>query len=370
MVKPHLWKLIIAVALAVTLVAPGVSATSTVFQSPPESPPSNDDFASATVINDLPNSATESTTGATAAPDDPVTCTNNGSVWYAFTPAVNMQIVANTFGSTYDTVLSVYTGSRGALAMVPNACNDDYNGLQSQVQFSAVAGTTYYFLIGFCCGYGGYGGGNLMFSVQQYIPPPPSASFWFSPYDPTMFDNVYFYNYSWDPANIGFQSQTWNFGDGSTSIDWSPLHHYTTDGDYTVNLSVTTYDGRTASNSQAVHVKTHDVAITKFTAPQSASMNQTRQIIVGLSSKRYTEQVRIEIYKSVPGGYELFGTQVQAVPVRTANRTTDFSFSYTFTKADVTIGKVTFRAVATIVDARDALPADNESIASPTKVAK
>lgn len=73
--------MIVAVVLAATLVAPGVSATSTVFQSPPPEPPANDDFANATVINELPYSAAEDTTGATAAFDDPTTCTNNGSVW-------------------------------------------------------------------------------------------------------------------------------------------------------------------------------------------------------------------------------------------------------------------------------------------------
>ena len=115
MVKHHLWKVIVAVALAATLVVPGVSATSTVFQPQPPGPPANDDFDNAIVVNELPYSATEDTTGATAAFDDPTTCANNGSVWFAFTPAASMQIVANTFGSNYDTVLSVYTGSRGAL---------------------------------------------------------------------------------------------------------------------------------------------------------------------------------------------------------------------------------------------------------------
>lgn len=62
------------------------------------------------------------------------------------------------------------------------------------------------------------------------------------------------------------------------------------------------------------------------------------------------------------------GTLNQQVPVRPSNRTISFKFSYTFTKDDATMGKVTFRAVATIMDARDALPADNEAIASPTKV--
>jgi CSLREA domain-containing protein len=81
-----------------------------------------------------------------------------------------MTIGANTFGSNYDTVVSVYTGVRGALTLVPNACNDDFSGLQSRVQFDATGGTTYYFLIGFCCGVGGSGGGNLVFSVEESLP--------------------------------------------------------------------------------------------------------------------------------------------------------------------------------------------------------
>jgi hypothetical protein len=36
----------------------------------------------------------------------------------------------------------------------------------------------------------------------------------------------------------------------------------------------------------------------------------------------------------------------------------------------VTVGKVTFKAIASIVGGRDALIADNEAIAAPTKVTK
>jgi hypothetical protein len=57
-----------------------------------------------------------------------------------------------------------------------------------------------------------------------------------------------------------------------------------------------------------------------------------------------------------------------SVPVRPANRTTDFKFSYTFDNDDGKFGKVTFKAVVTINDARDALPADNTAISLPTKV--
>ncbi len=185
-----------------------------------------------------------------------------------------------------------------------------------------------------------------------------------------MFDVVQFIDQSYDPGGVGFASFEWNFGDGTTAAVQYPTHQYAADNDYTVQHSVTTADGRTASTSQVVHVRTHDVAITRFAVPIAASAGQTRSIGVAISSKRYAEVVTVQLLKSVPGGFEPVGSLTQSVPVRQANRTTDFAFSYTFTGADAQIGKVTFKAVATINGARDALPADNEAIAPPTKVVR
>ena len=129
-----------------------------------------------------------------------------------------------------------------------------------------------------------------------------------------------------------------------------------------------TPDGRSASSTRTVNVRTHDVAITKLQVPQSANVGQTRQVIVGLSNKRYGETAQVQLFKSGPGGFELVGTLTQSVPIRGGGRTTDFQFSYTFTSADAALGKVTFKAVASLVGARDALTADNEAVALPTRV--
>jgi hypothetical protein len=138
-----------------------------------------------------------------------------------------------------------------------------------------------------------------------------------------------------------------------------------------VELTATTFDGRSASASQVVHVKTHDVAIMKFLVPQVAGVGQTRMISAGISDSRYPETVQVQLFKSVPGSFnnfQLVGTLTQSVPVLPGNRTTPFDFSYTFTSDDAAAGKVTFEAVATIVGARDAQPADNTVIALPTRV--
>jgi PKD repeat protein len=128
----------------------------------------NDHFANATVIHTVPFSVDEDTSQATFDPSDPSECSNHGSVWFAYTPTSEGTIDADTFGSSYDTVLSAWTGNEGALSLI--ACNDDFGTLQSKINFQATPGTTYYFMVAQCCGTGGDGGGLLTFSLDQIDP--------------------------------------------------------------------------------------------------------------------------------------------------------------------------------------------------------
>jgi hypothetical protein len=128
--------------------------------------PANDDIAQATPITALPFTDALDTTEATMAADDPDCAGNGQTVWYAFTLPADVFVLANTFGSDYDTTLSVYTGAPGELT--PIDCNDDFNSLQSAVLFQATAGTTYFIMAGSCCG---NPGGNLLVSVD--VAPPP-----------------------------------------------------------------------------------------------------------------------------------------------------------------------------------------------------
>jgi hypothetical protein len=129
--------------------------------------PTNDDFANAEPIPALPFTDTDNTTEATTAPDDPFAdCFGNGhTVWYEFTSSADTRINANTFGSDYDTGIAVYTGAQGDLTQI--ACNDDFNSSQSSVTFDAVAGETYFIMVG---GYGS-AAGNLIFNVDVGQPP-------------------------------------------------------------------------------------------------------------------------------------------------------------------------------------------------------
>jgi PKD repeat protein len=237
----------------------------------------------------------------------------------------------------------------------------------NQVTVLLQAGETYYFQVGGISGIPGY----LQLNVEEFIPPPPQVNFYTYPSDPSPYDNVSFCSNSYDPAGFGFQSFTWDFGDGGTSTANCASHQYAADGDYTVQHSATTVDGRTGSTSQVVQVRTHDVSIVRVSAPRSANAGQTRAITVSIRNTRYAETVRLDLYKSVAGGgFEFVGSSTQFVPVRSGNRTSDFVLNYTFTPADAQIGKVVFRVVVSILNARDAFSADNEGYSSPPTAVK
>ena len=63
-------------------------------------------------------------------------------VWLSYTPGSNGSATVTTVnaGTSYDTVLGIYTGN-GSFTEV--ACNDDFTGLQSQITWSVTAGERY-----------------------------------------------------------------------------------------------------------------------------------------------------------------------------------------------------------------------------------
>jgi len=196
--------------------------------------------------------------------------------------------------------------------------------------------------------------------------------FWNDPADPSIFDWITFGLDGCIPPETWVCS--WDFGDGTISNDGACFVYknkrYQADGDYTVQVQIT--EGiESATLSRVVSVRTHDVAITKFTVPQSARAGQTRQLSVGVRNTRYLELVQVELYEITASGDVWVGTLKQTVPVRSRNRTTTFNFSYTFTAEDARVGKVTFKALAFLLnDVRDAWPADNEAISLPTNVSR
>jgi hypothetical protein len=126
-----------------------------------QSAPPNDDFDNATVIGELPFTDTVDTTTATVAVDEPTDCDGGfgpllNSVWYRFTPAEGGPYEFSTAGSSYNTAVGVYTGTRGSLTQV--SCFVEGAGLIAE------AGVSYYIRV---ADYFGQGGGSLVFSARR-----------------------------------------------------------------------------------------------------------------------------------------------------------------------------------------------------------
>ena len=138
--------LLLALTMALTATGPAFALA-----------PANDDFDSAVNIPSAPAQIIMDQTtfvDSTQNIDDPnlPVCTigspayNNpgeDTIWYTYTSPISGFVDVNTFGSSFDTIIAVWTGTRTNLTTI--ICNDDSPlNLQSQVQFNATQGVTYY----------------------------------------------------------------------------------------------------------------------------------------------------------------------------------------------------------------------------------
>lgn len=114
--------------------------------------PSNDNFQDATVLSGNSVTTTGSNVGATSETGEP----NWGSyfsgyhsVWWRWTAPATGSVAIDTFGSSFHTLLAVYTGTQvSALTQVVDAgINVSPTPGQSRVSFRASAGTTYYLAV-------------------------------------------------------------------------------------------------------------------------------------------------------------------------------------------------------------------------------
>ena len=121
-----------------------VVAALVAFPAPALAAPVNDGFANATAVSGLPVSVNGENVGATKEPGEPDHAGDTGgqSVWWVWTAPSTASVTVDTCGSSFDTLLAVYTGdSVNALNLVGS--NDDACDLGSAVTFQAVAGQVY-----------------------------------------------------------------------------------------------------------------------------------------------------------------------------------------------------------------------------------
>ena len=114
-------------------------------------PPANDNWEDAEKVDDLTDYPFCTAGASFDGNGDCSTCPN---VWYCYTATCDGRVTVDLCGSSYDTYLSVYDGCGEPLSENLIACNDDACGLQSGIQFFALAGNEYLIEVG------GYGGGG------------------------------------------------------------------------------------------------------------------------------------------------------------------------------------------------------------------
>ena len=142
-----------------------------------------DNLASATVLTVPLSNDLTTTTGATSQAGEFGTCgnfppapptDNVHSVWYKYTPGSNGYLSIDTLGSSYDTVLEVFTttvGSPTFADLTSAACNDDVGAVkQSELTLPVSTAYTYYIVArDYNIGAGGTLDFSASFSAQQQI---------------------------------------------------------------------------------------------------------------------------------------------------------------------------------------------------------
>jgi hypothetical protein len=132
--------------------------------------PGNDSIRSPIVIGSIPYTNSQNTSEATSSATDPGACLDpsvgrdSATVWYSYAATTSGPLGATTFGSDYDTTLYVGTLKGSRLQVV--ACGDDSRTLQSTARFDAVAGTTYFFMVGRSVFDSGGPGTTLVFNLD------------------------------------------------------------------------------------------------------------------------------------------------------------------------------------------------------------
>ncbi len=106
--------------------------------------PANNQFADRIALTGLPVSTTGSNVGANKESGEPSHVGSGGaSVWWTWTAPLSGSVTVDTNGSTFDTMLAVYTGnSLDGLSLV-GSDDDGGTGVASQLTFAATSGTVY-----------------------------------------------------------------------------------------------------------------------------------------------------------------------------------------------------------------------------------
>ncbi|MFD4675171.1 PKD domain-containing protein [Lentzea sp. NPDC058450] len=319
-------------------------------------PEPNDAQASATAVQ-VPSTQQPDLTLATAEPGEaPPTCdtTATRSVWYRYTPTQAKVVEVS------GTVISVHRAGETAEL----ACAQRY----SRALFPAAANETY--LIRAATSETVTDRVQVQFRTAPAIT--ASLSTW--PDRPTVLSDTTLGVWAGDLNSLPLASATIDLGDGTVlrADSGRVVHRFTRDGDYRVTTTATVADGRTATNTRTLQVRTRDVSVAALTVPASARAGQTKPIKVSIANTRTDEDVTVTLYRVGANGQQerTIGSLTQRVAA-SAQGWTEFPFAYSYREEDATAGQVTFRVRAEVSGfgwSGDDKGDDNEARATTTSV--
>ena len=143
---------------------------------PPPSAPTNDNFASALPLGSSSWAVTGQNLNGTAEAGEPAHAGNTASksVWWIWTAPLTGSCTLQTTGSSFDTVLAVYTGD-ALNRLTPVVSNDNANAgiTTSLVSFPVIQGITYRFAVDGKLG----ASGNINLSCQAVPARPANDNF-------------------------------------------------------------------------------------------------------------------------------------------------------------------------------------------------
>jgi len=202
-------------------------------------PPStnNDNFANARLLEDFSFLDKASSSSATRETGEPAHAgqTAAKSLWWKWTAVGNGRLQVSTKGSSFDTVLAVYTGASLA-ALKPVTSNDNVatSVKYSQVDFTTTRGTTYYFAVD---GKSGASGAITLTGAGTSLAGPSNDNF-------TSATSVSGGVWTISGSNFNATRETGEPNHGATSgyssvwFSWSP----TVSGQYTLSTSGSGFD--------------------------------------------------------------------------------------------------------------------------------
>lgn len=143
----------------------------------PPGAPANDAFAAASALSGNSLNATGSNLNASKQAGEPAHAGNAGgkSVWWSWIAPATGQVSLGTEGSTFDTLLAVYTGAAVNALSVFAADDDSGVGSSSRLSFAATAGVTYRIAVDGKDG--AFGAISLALELVTFAPPPINDGF-------------------------------------------------------------------------------------------------------------------------------------------------------------------------------------------------